>query len=223
MATLPLRPVLLALLLCPALASCAMPAVDCEARHGVEVEIVRHRWHTGIIVPREQLGDELAFLGQQFPDARWFEIGWGDREFYRKPDSTWLIIRSLFWPTASALHVVGLEKPAPELPHRDLLTLTLSPEEMARLRRAISADFQRRRGETLRIEPGLYGNSWFYEARGRFWFARTCNTWTAERMAGAGVPLRSFMTLTADSVMEQLRDAREEAACLRPETTGEKP
>lgn len=222
MSIVPIRPALLALLLWPALASCAAPAVDCEAGPGVEVEIVRHRWHTGIVIPAEQLGQPLAFLAQQFPDARWFEIGWGDREFYREPDSTWLIIRSLFWPTASVLHVVGLEKPAPELPHGDLLTLRLSPAQMARLRRAIAADFRRRRGETLRIEPGLYGDSWFYEAHGHFWFVRTCNTWTAQRLEGAGVPLRGFMTLTADSVMAQLRDAREEVACLRPQTTGGK-
>jgi hypothetical protein len=50
----------------------------------------------------------------------------------------------------------------------------------------------------------LYGNSRFYPARGRFHIFRNCNTWVAEGLGVAGVPISRF-TITAGSVMAQVR------------------
>lgn len=208
--------VLLALVLGPALASCASAVTECRSVERVTIEIVRHRWHTGIIIPRGEIAAPLAFLEERFPEAAYFELGWGDNRFYREPDSNWLIARALFWPTDTVLHVVGLQRPAAELPHGDLLSLSLPRENVFRLQQALASDFRLRDGEPVAVEPGLYGESTFYEAHGNFWFANTCNTWTAERLDHAGVPLRTFMTLTADSVMDQLREAKREHSCLAP-------
>lgn len=205
------------LVLLPGLAACASTASSgCQSGDGGEIQVVRHRWHTGIVIPRQQLAPSLAFLAETFPDADYFEIGWGDDRFYREPDSTWLITRALFWPTGTVLHVVGLEQPPQSLPHRDLLALYLPAPAMQRMQGAIAGDFVYQDQQPVRVAPGLYGESAFYRARGTFWFANTCNTWTARRLADAGVPLRTFMTLTADSIMEQLREAIREDACLAP-------
>jgi uncharacterized protein (TIGR02117 family) len=209
---------LLALVLAWGPAACAVQSGDCQASDRVTISVVRHRWHTGIVLPAEEVTPSLGFLRERFSGARYLEIGWGDGEFYRKPDSTWLIMRALFWPTDTVLHVVGLERPPEEYPHGGLLRLSLARNDLRRLQESLAADFSRDNGGVVVVEPGLYGDSTFFEARGTFWFAYTCNTWTAERLADAGVPLRAFMTLTADSVMDQLREAKRKSPCLDPDS-----
>ena len=66
----------------------------------------------------------------------------------------------------------------------------------------------------LAADLGLYGDSRFFPARGNFWFGRTCNTWTAQRLRDGGVDIRTFMTLRAKSVMAQIRDHGQAGACV---------
>ena len=80
---------------------------------------------------------------------------------------------------------------------------------------ALAGDFKLNAdGRPLAADPGLYGDSRFFPARGHFWFGRTCNTWTAQRLRDGGVDIRTFMTLRAKSVMAQIRDHGQAGACV---------
>jgi hypothetical protein len=68
-------------------------------------------------------------------------------------------------------------------------------------------------GDIILVKKGLYGDSRFFNATGSFYLTNTCNTWTASMLDSAGVPVSSFLTLTADSVLDQLRDAKERYVC----------
>ncbi len=65
---------------CASLKPCAATAAPGETQHAVYV--LRHHWHTGIAVPAGTEADALHFLQRHFPDASYYEIGWGDRGFY---------------------------------------------------------------------------------------------------------------------------------------------
>lgn len=169
------------------------------------VLVVRHRWHTGIALPADRLSPSLAFLRPYYSDPAWYEIGWGDDDFYRNTNNNWNLTKALFWPTGTMLHVVGLARHPAASPHSDLQALCLSGEALDRLQAVIAADFRLGAdGRPLSDTPGLYGDSRFFPARGTFWFGHTCNTWTARRLATAGVAVDPA-TLTATSVIEQLR------------------
>lgn len=171
------------------------------------IQVVRHRWHTGIVIPADSLRPPLSFLRETFPDARYLEFGWGDADFYRNTNNLWLMVRALFWPTDTAVHVVGLNKAPARLPHTDLMALPVTPAGMADLQQALAHSFARSdEGEPVVMEPGLYGDSFFYRARGTFWLGRTCNTWTAQMLAAARKPVRTFAALTAGGVMDQVRE-----------------
>ena len=179
------------------------------------VLVVRHRWHTGIVLPADRLAPPLAFLDERFSDPVWYEIGWGDNDFYRRTDNLWLLGKALFWPTDTVLHVVGLDKHPADLPNSDVQALCLSAEGLERLQAALAGDFKLDAdGRPLAADPGLYGDSRFFPARGHFWFGRTCNTWTAQRLRDGGVDIRTFMTLRAKSVMAQIRDHGQAGACV---------
>lgn len=137
------------------------------------VLVVRHRWHTGIVLPADRLAPSLAFLDAQFNDPVWYEIGWGDNDFYRRTDNLWLLGKALFWPTDTVLHVVGLDKHPADLPNSDVQALCLSADGLKRLQAALAKDFRLGAdGRPVAADPGLYGDSRFF-SRSRLFLVRS--------------------------------------------------
>ncbi len=75
----------------------------------VNLYIVNHGWHAGLILPITSVQEEQLPLVSDFPRARYLEIGWGDAAFYQAREPTLsLALRAIVKPTPSVLHVVGL-------------------------------------------------------------------------------------------------------------------
>ena len=170
----------------------------------VTVLVVRHRWHTGIAFPAEQLDSALQFLPAYFSKPAYYEMGWGDDAFYRQDNNTWRLVRAMLWPTNSVLHVVALDRHPETLPHGDIQPLCVNSTQLAAMQRAIANDFVLDdSGTPVGADPGLYGDSRFFPAHGTFWLGNTCNSWTARQLTALAIPMDD-LTLTADSVMQQL-------------------
>jgi hypothetical protein len=50
---------------------------------------------------------------------------------------------------------------------------------------------------------GLYPNSTFFEANGRYYFPNTSNKWTARALRETGYPISTFYTVTSGNVVKQ--------------------
>jgi len=178
-------------------------------------------WHTGLVLKREDLGEELAFLADHFgPFYDRFEIGWGDKGFYEAEEiTTGITLRAIFWPTDSVVHVWAMPGPPEQYyPAEDRRVVPLSDEAIRALRTAIVGSFVREdSGEILPTKDGLYGNSRFYTGVGCYYMTNTCNSWTARMLSASGVPIGTTLTLTAGSVMGQVEDALFELDTLRGE------
>ena len=65
----------------------AWGGADVRVRGGAEILLLDHGYHSSIVITRETLHQYASVIGQgwlrDFPDADWFEIGWGDRGFYQ--------------------------------------------------------------------------------------------------------------------------------------------
>ncbi|MDZ7736609.1 MAG: DUF2459 domain-containing protein [Gammaproteobacteria bacterium] len=186
---------------------------DQQAAHTAgekQVYVVSHGWHTGIVIAGRDLGPELAFLDGHFDTARWYEIGWGDKQFYQAGEVTAaLALRAGLLPTEAVLHVTALpERPDAYFTRNRVIELRIDAASLARLTTAVADYFKYDdNGEPITSGKGLYGQSLFFDATGRFHALNTCNTWTARILSLAGVPIRTFMTVRAGSVMEQLEPA----------------
>ena len=196
-------------------AACLTPVPDLSPRAADELSVslwvLDHGWHTAIAVRRADVDRALWPDVDDFPAAMFIEVAWGDREFYMAtPATVWMAIKAAFSTGESVLHVVAFDAPvAAYFPRSEIVELHVSRSGFQALTRFISEEHQRdAEGRPVRVQPGLYGASWFYAARNRYSLVNTCNTWVARALQTAGFPVTPSGVITASAVMHQVAALR---------------
>jgi uncharacterized protein (TIGR02117 family) len=175
-----------------------------------DVYIYDNHWHTGFVLRFNQLSPTLQKFLSRFRESEYVEIGWGDEGFYRAPESTsGLAMRAMFFSRGSVLHVAGLDR-EPDEHYRefvlDLYRVRVSRAGWDRLMEFIERRFATdSRGDSIALQPGLYGVSYFYAARGNYSVFHTCNNWVADGLRSTGFPISPFYAHFADNVGWQIR------------------
>ncbi len=170
---------------------------------------MRHTWHVGLVVAREDVDRRLWPEIADFPQAVSLEIGWGDRNFYQDPNAgVGSAVRALF-PGDSVLQVVGLPTPRDDsFPLSELVRMSVSIEGFNRLTQLIHNSYARATdGEVIRIGRSLYGDGYFYLAQEKYYFPKTCNVWVACLLRAAGVPITPRTAVSAGNLIYQLKAA----------------
>lgn len=174
------------------------------------IYVVSHGWHTGIVIPSDTLANELPSLEDRFPDARYLELGWGDKEFYQSEKITSGIgMRAVFLPSDTVVHVVAVpNNPQSSFPHSKIRKLLLHPSEARALAKYLSSSFSvNQPTEIIQDLPGLYGDSQFYQGHGHYHLFNTCNKWTAKGLRSAGLPIRPMFKLSASSITDWIDES----------------
>jgi uncharacterized protein (TIGR02117 family) len=186
----------------------------------VEVAVVDHGYHAGLVVRTEDLAaagaaglPALSALAARFSAYPWLEIGWGDGAFYRfapllSDVSVGMALAALSGRNAdSVLHAVGLTQgPAESFPGSDVETLRLSPEGFEALARQLGATFAvDSTGQPEALGPGLYGPSLFFRANGHYSVLATCNHWVAGLVAAAGLRISPVPSVLSNGLLAELR------------------
>jgi uncharacterized protein (TIGR02117 family) len=177
-----------------------------------KIYIVSHGWHTGFVVPAKRIQNQLPKLRKRFGDIPYIEFGWGDKDFYRAKDITiGLTLKAILWPTESVIHAVAVPEKVDKFFANSIVeTLCLSGREYSSLLRFISESFYKDEyGRILELEDGIYGNSQFYKGSGNFYLMNTCNKWTAKGLKSAGIDISPTFKLTADSIMDYVKEYRQ--------------
>ncbi|MGH8614630.1 MAG: DUF2459 domain-containing protein [Gammaproteobacteria bacterium] len=175
-------------------------------RPATSLYLVVDSWHAGVVIKRADIPGELLPERRDFPEAEYLEFAWGDWDFYQAPKfNLGYALKALFFPTKSVLHVVGFRGPVVRYaPYRELIELHLSTRRLERLVGYIDETFARGgTGAVAPLGPGLYGDSRFYPARGKFHLFNTCNTWAAGALQAAGYPISP--AITVDALVSQVR------------------
>jgi uncharacterized protein (TIGR02117 family) len=172
------------------------------------IYVVSHGWHTGVVL---KTGDIPAAVDwpeiSDFAQNDYIEVGWGDRDYYPAPETTLtMTLKAGFWSRQSVLHVAGFNEPVRKFfAASEVVEVALTDEAFQELCAFIARSYLRSPGNRgVRIGPGLYGNSGFYPAQGKFHAFRNCNTWVAEALSAAGLPMNRS-TISAGSVIAQAR------------------
>ena len=163
-----------------------------EPASGVEIMIGSNGVHTEIVMPavtaQKDWREDFPLEDLIAPSRPYTHVAvsWGEKEvFLNTPtwaDLTLSTVLGAVWNGEGLLHVSHYVRP---MPSSDYRTLTISKGEyamlVAEIERAVlpAANRQTYRG---------YGEQdVFYEAPGTYHFANTCNQWTSDTLAAAGI------------------------------------
>jgi uncharacterized protein (TIGR02117 family) len=172
------------------------------------VFVAHDHWHAGLVVKKADIPVALLPEVRDFPWAEYLEFSWGDKDYFPASDpGIGLALKAAFWSSGSVLHVVGFNGPVGNYyPAAEILKINLSEQDFQNLMKFIFATFSRSRSsEPADARPGLSPNGRFYSAEGKFSIFRTCNTWVAEALRAAGLPVSPRSVITAGSLSDQLR------------------
>lgn len=165
-------------------------------------------WHAAIVIKKADVSAAALPELRDFPSSEYLEFSWGDRDYFPAPDpGIGLALKAAFWSSGSILHVVGFKESVEKAyPGAEIVEIPLSEEDFQRLIKFISDTFSRPHPPApAEARPGLFANGRFYAAEGRFSLFRTCNTWVAEALSLAGLPIQPGYVITVGNLSSQLR------------------
>ncbi len=197
-----------------AVAGCASrplpPTSPPDADFTALVHVVGRGWHTDIALPVAGLNPTLAAIAGDFPGVRHLVFGFGDRAFLLAREETPLAMLRALLPGRGAILVTALgTSPEAAFGPADVVPLPLSAVEYVRLQEFVAQSLGREgSGPDGRLRPfaeGPYPGSVFHASTMTYAATYTCNTWTAEALAVAGLPLTVPGVILAGQVLLRAR------------------
>lgn len=189
------------------LAGCAWTPVapyEGAAPADATVYLILGGWHTEIGLPAEATG---RFSAEGFPGARYLVFGWGELGYYTARDpGSGDALRALI-PGPAVMLVIPLPaSPAQQFGTENVLALPLSQPGLSRLIEYLEGYAAMESDGTLRrVGAGPESGSMFYASTGSYSVLRNCNTWTAEALHVAGLPIDARGVIFAGQVASQAR------------------
>jgi uncharacterized protein (TIGR02117 family) len=195
-------------LLAVATTGCPAPSAPRIVAHpGDEVVyVIAGGWHTELALPISAIGGALAALKPGFTNARYLVFGWGARDYYMSRDPGLGDLLRATVPGPAVLLVVPLQtSPETFAGAGNTVALPLSRSGAVQLSRFLWDYLAKEAKGALRpVAAGPYPGSVFYASTGTFDISHTCNTWTAEALRAAGLPVTSAGVVYARQLLDQL-------------------
>ena len=169
------------------------------------VYVVRRSWHIDFGMAVAELQPPLNALAAKFPRARFVFFGFGDRHYLEaKHHTPWVSLRAL-WPGAAVILVTAVEG-APDAAFGPGQVIALPVTRAQAL--AAQAFVVKSLEDSSAVKPfapGPYEGSLFFKAAPKYSAAHTCNTWAAEGLKAADLPIRSAGVVFAGQLWSQVR------------------
>jgi uncharacterized protein (TIGR02117 family) len=177
-----------------------------EPGQGVEIMVGTNGVHTELVLPLVTPEKDwrpvfpAADLALPDRDYTHVAVSWGEKEVFLNTPTWWdlspvTVLRIVGIGGKGLIHAAHYVRPAPSDDYRPL---TLTSAEYRRLVAAIELTLPT--GARVR-HPGYGPQDVFYDAPGSYTLANTCNQWTSDMLAAAGVRI-GWWTPFAGGVMK---------------------
>jgi uncharacterized protein (TIGR02117 family) len=193
------------------------------------IYVVKRAWHVDIGFAAKDLGLPLASLLDTYPGAQYLLFGFGDREYLIARGPKPLRLLEALWPGPGVVLVTGLRvTPQSAFGDSNVVAVKVTAAQARRVQSFVWSSLSTHDAAATPMMVGPYQGSLYYQSPQRYSLLHTCNTWAAQALASAGLPIRSSGVALAGQLWHQLGglprtetapaalDARDAAACCSP-------
>ena len=170
--------------------------------------VVRRGWHIDVGFSSADLEPPLGSLLADFPRARFLIFGFGDRRYLLAKHRGGATLLAALWPGKSLILGTGLSaSPDEAFGASHVVSIRVSRRQL-RLAQAFvwhSLTQLPPGGAAAPYARGPYEGSLYFSSDATYSALHTCNTWAAELLAYAEVPVRSTGVLFAGQLWRQIR------------------
>lgn len=163
-------------------------------------------WHTSILLDAKTVAIHSRHLQQEAQGQRYIRIGWGDGNYFTGKSKTFgSATKALIASSHSALQVITYSLPPfASIPMETRVPIVVTEKGMRKLIRYLDKSFALdEMGQVKPLQAYVDDAGHFYQASGHYSLFSNCNTWSGRALQAAGLPVRSSLQLTAQSVFEQ--------------------
>jgi hypothetical protein len=165
--------------------------------------VARRGWHIDIGFAAADLGAPLNSVAAQFPEVKYVFFGFGDRHYLLAKERGASTMLGALWPGPGMLLVTGLKAtPAEAFGASQVIALSVSSAQARAAQAFILSSFAN--PSLAAYAPGPYEGSLYFSAVPRYSAFHTCNTWAAEALNAAGLPVRTTAVLFAGQLWSQV-------------------
>lgn len=179
-----------------------LPLIQIPEKQAVEpknisIYIYTNGMHTDLVLPIKNeimnWSEKISFENTKSKktDYQYVGIGWGDKGFYLETP-TWAdlkistALKAGFWLSQSAMHCTFYYQMTE---NEDCKKIMLTEKQYQNLIHFIQNTFEKDQNNhfiLIKTDAVYDDNDAFYEAKGRYNFAQTCNTWANQGLKVAG-------------------------------------
>jgi hypothetical protein len=182
------------------------------AAHSAVIYVARRGWHIDVGFDAAELQPPLKSMLAEFPGARYLFFGFGDEHYLLAKNRNTPVLLAALWPGRGMLLVTGLTSPPQDAFGADhVAALVVTADQAQGTQTFIRQSLDQRENldeGTDRINVyrrGPYEGSLYFSATPTYSAFHTCNTWVAEALKAAKLPIRSAGVVFAGQLWGQVR------------------
>lgn len=169
------------------------------------IELIYRDWHTSLMLPASAFeGTSLAPVAESYEYVR---VGFGDGDYFTgKSAGVGAATRALVLSKYSALQVIRYtHHPEGVIPPDTRVILAVTPQGLADLVAYIEASLAKEQGTVVPLKAYQASTGVFFLAAHPYGWRQNCNTWSANALRIAGLPVKGKLNLTSTSVFSQAK------------------
>jgi hypothetical protein len=179
------------------------------------IYVARRGWHIDIGFAQADLKPPLNSLAAEFPGMRYLFFGFGDQQYLASKNHNAPVLFAALWPGRGVLLITGLSTaPSEAFGSTRMAVLTVTRQQLNDAEAFVWKSLDRQAGAHSSAR-GPYDGSLYFAAAPRYSAFHTCNTWAAEVLKAAALPIHSAGVVFASQLWTQVlrveRDPRDSA------------
>lgn len=170
------------------------------------IYVIRRKWHVDIGFAAADLAPPLASLRSDLPGARFLVFGFGDRHYLLDKDRGRGGMLAALWPGAGLILATGVTASLQAAFGADnVIELPLGAMQSRQAQEFLWSSLAAAGGAITPLQVGPYEGSLYYAATPRYSAVHTCNTWAAQALRAAQLPVHSVGVVLAGQLWVQAR------------------